>query len=573
MDPMTLHKGETLRREKNRSRSNQWRQPLLVPHTPRSYPWSRWAAAIALLLVSVRAEATGKRIGVPEFEGAQEALVRKQVMQSLKAHGFAPVGSRDMQEAILLNGASLDSEDDMKRLANELTLSAIVTGEVGPRRAKIVVHDGAGGSVLGEASFGGANPRKLADEVGLTFWQKLGPAVGRGHLPLGVKGAPKMSREAGREADENGLGSEVSAGDYNGKAGARKPKNDSGSAEGGESDETPPPPKKGKKKARFRMEEAPPEEAPGPSVPSANPWLEFALGVGGLNRSLTFNQNVVVQGSALLRPYTLGFGPIGVANMVAYPWVAGRVGNLGLEAEIQQGLGISSTLSTGGSFSDTVHEYAGGLRYRVMFATTDDVFFSLAFGEDAFTFNGPNRMSLATPDTVYHYTRVGMGMHVTISEGIAVSFGAGYRYITNSAGAQISQDVFPHLTVAGADADMVAHYALSEMFELRAGLEWRRYWYDMHSLRGDTVVAGGAVDQSFAFTAGVAVLLGVSSVPKAGGGAEEAPTPPPSPKRDARRRKKPSDDDESSGEDSDPGERRPSVDADSGRKSAGDTDE
>ena len=298
------------------------------------------------------------------------------------------------------------------------------------------------------------------------------------------------------------------------------------------------------------MEEAPPEELAAPSVPAATPWFDLALGVGGLNRSLTFNQNVVVQGSKLLRPYTLGFGPIGVASVVAYPRVAGKVGNLGLQAEIEQGLGISSTLSTGESFSDTVHEYAGGVRYRVLFATSDDVFFSLSFGEDAFTFNGANRASLPTPDTIYHYTRMGLGMHVTISDAIAVSFGGGYRYITNSGGPQISQDVFPHLTVAGADADLVARYALSEMFEVRAGLEWRRYWYDMHSRLGDTVVAGGAVNQSFAFTAGVAVLLGVSSAPKVEGGAEEASPPPPSAKHDGRPRKKPADDDESSGEDS-----------------------
>jgi hypothetical protein len=531
---------------------------------PGCHPWSGWAAAIALLLVSVRAEATGKRIGVPEFEGAQETLVREQVIRSLRSHGFEPVSSRDMQEAMLLNGASLDSVDDLKGLAKDLALSAIVTGEVGPRRAKIVVHDGGDGSMLGEASFSGSNPRKLVDDVGLAFWQKLGPGVERGSLPVGAKRTRKRPAVAAPAA---------SAGVDKGEAAARKPEDDSGSAEGGESDESRPPPKKGKKRPRFKMEDEVAEEAAGPAVPPGTPWFDFELGIGGLSRSLTFNQNVVVRGSALLRPYSLGFGPIAVASFVAYPWMAGTVGNLGLEAEIQQGLGISSTLSTGGRFSDTVHEYAGGLRYRVPFAITDDVFFSLAFGEDAFTFNGANRASLATPDTIYHYTRVGTGMHVAISDGIAVSFGAGYRHITNSAGPQISQDVFPHLTVAGADADIVGRYALSKTFEVRAGLQWRRYWYNMHSQAGDQVVAGGAVDQSFAFTAGVAVLLSVPIAKAEGGAAEAPPPPPPSPTRRARPRKKPSDDDESSSEDSDPGERNPSAHGDSGRRSAGETDE
>jgi len=97
----------------------------------------------ALLLSSAAAQAAGgKRIGVPKFEGAQEALVRKEVMKSLKSHGFQVVGSRAMADAISSTGASLDSDDGLQKLAKELSLAAIVTGEVGPKRAKIVVHDG-----------------------------------------------------------------------------------------------------------------------------------------------------------------------------------------------------------------------------------------------------------------------------------------------------------------------------------------------------------------------------------------------------------------------------------------------
>ena len=142
----------------------------------------------ALLLSSAPAQAAGsKRIGVPKFEGAQETLVRKEVMKSLKAHGFEVVGSRAMADAVRSTGASLDSDDGLQKLAKELSLSAIVTGEVGPKQAKLVVHDGGEGSILGDGSFSGANPRKLGTEVGLTFWKKLGPDVGRGHVPSGAK--------------------------------------------------------------------------------------------------------------------------------------------------------------------------------------------------------------------------------------------------------------------------------------------------------------------------------------------------------------------------------------------------
>ncbi|HEX3902467.1 MAG TPA: hypothetical protein VH853_06420 [Polyangia bacterium] len=520
-----------------------------------------------LLFASASAEAAGKRIGVAKFEGAQEALVRKKVMQSLKSHGFELVRSREIQDAVSSTGASLDSDDGIVAVSKELALSVIVTGEVGPKRAKIVLHDGGEGSILGDASFSGANPRKLANEVGLTFWKKLGPDVGRGHVPTGAKKGQKAAA-ASPEDDENSEGEGAAAGE----AATPKPKDDSSaSAEGDGSDEAPPPPKK--KKTKPKMEEAPPPEESAPSVPSGLAWLDFELGVGGLNRSLTFNQNIVIGNSLMMLPYSLGVGPIATANVVMYPLdplIGGPIGNLGLEAEIQQGFAISSSLSSGGSFKDVVHDYAGGLRYRLIFAGGDDVYLSATAGEDAFTFTGNTtaRAQLNIPDTIYHYFRPGIGLNLKVADGLTVRLGAGYRYVYNDGGPQISSaHFFPHLTVAGADADVVVGYALSEMFEARAGLEWRRYWYAMHSQATDNAIAGGAVDQSFAFTLRIAILIGSSSVPKAEGGAEEAPPPPP-PKPKSRSRHH--DDEESGDSDS---EGAPPADSDSGHKSGGDSDE
>jgi hypothetical protein len=500
---------------------------------------------IAVLLSPAGAQAGGKRIGVPQFEGAREAPVRKKVMQLLESHGFEPVDSLDIQEATVLSGTGLDTEDDLKALAKNLALSAIVTGEVGATRAKIVVHDGFDGSILGDASFAGASPRNLTNDVELTFWKKVGPDVERGHVPTGAKKVQKRSEEPAADGDDRNAESK-----NNDEPGLRKKQKRNG-------------------KPRFRMEDEPKDEALATSAPLEIPWLDIELGFGGLNRSLTFTQNVVVRGSALLLPYALGVGPIGVANLVAYPWLKEEVGNLGVEAEIQQGFGISSMLTNGGSLSDAVHDYSGGFRYRVLFANNDDLFFSLRLGEDAFTFNGTARASLALLDTVYHYVRAGAGMHLAISDAIGVSFGGGYRDITNSAGPQMAH-FFPRLTVAGADADLVGRYALSEMVELRVGVEWRRYWYAMHSQPGDQIVAGGAIDQSFAFTARIAVALGTTSAHKPAGSTQEAPSPPP-PKPRARRGS--SGNEKGDEDDSDSGPARPSADADDARKSGGSDDE
>jgi hypothetical protein len=469
---------------------------------------------IALLLSSAAAEAAGDRIGVPKFKGSQEGLVRKEVMHLLKSHGYQPVGSRRMADAMSSAGADLESGDGRKTLAKELALSAIVTAEVGPKRAKIVVHDGGDGSVLGEASFSGANPRKLAHEVKLTFWKKLGSDVGRGHVPSGAK-KPSKTGAAEPEEEEN---TEA------GEAEPPKPKENESAAGGGTSEETAPSPTK--------KEEAPKEPST-PSVPSGRPWLDFELGMGGLNRNLTFSQNVTPG----LLAYKLGVGPIAVANVVIYPLdplVGGVLGNIGLEIAIQQGFAISSTLTSNGmstSFPSVVHDYAGGARYRIPFAADDDVYLSATAGEDAFTFTGRSATNvLESPDTIYHYVRPGLGLHLAIAGGLSVALGGGYRVVLNHGGPQFhSSQFFPRSNVAGADAELELRYALSPRFQVRAGLEWRRYWFALNTQPGDTFVAQGAVDQSFAFTARIAILIGSSSVPRAEGGAEEAPPPPPPP--------------------------------------------
>ncbi len=511
---------------------------------------------LALLLSSAAAEAAaGKRVGVPKFEGTQEALVRKEVMKSLKAHGFEVVGSRAMADAISSTGASLDSDDGLKTLAKELALSAIVTGEVGPKRAKIVVHDGGEGSILGDGSFSGANPRKLGTEVGLTFWKKLGPDVGRGHVPSGAK------KPSGAAAEDEA----AAGGEGEGEAAPPKPKEDSAESEAA-AEEAALAPKK--KKSKVKMEEAPPEEASAPSVPSGRAWLDFEIGMGGYNRALTFNQNLTPS----LLSYTLGVGPIAVANVVMYPFdplVGGALGNIGLEAEIQQGFGISSTLVNNGvstTYKDVVHDYAGGGRYRFTFGAASDLYLSVTGGEDAFTFTGRSSANvLMIPDTIYHYVRPGFGLHLGLGGDLGVSLAAGYRAVLNNAGPQFQQ-FFQRATVAGADAELVVRYALSTMFEVRAGLEWRRYWFAMNARPGDTYVAGGAVDQSFAFTARIAILIGSSNVPKAEGGSEEAPPPPP-PKPKGRGHKS---SDEESGGDSDSA---PSVESGGGHKSGDDADQ
>ena len=110
-------------------------------------------------------------------------------------------------------------------------------------------------------------------------------------------------------------------------------------------------------------------------------------------------------------------------------------------------------------------------------------------------------------------------MDLPLTHDITLNAGGGYRAVTNKAGTQISTAFFPHLTVAGADAEAALTWSFSDIYALRLGIAWKRYWYDMHSKAGDTFLVGGAVDQSFLFNLSLVLQVGSPSH----GDAEAAP--------------------------------------------------
>ena len=211
-----------------------------------------------------------KRAGVPKFDGAQEALVRKKVMQILKAHGYDLAKSREMEIGLANTGALLDNDEGFAKVAKELALSVIVTGEVGKKRAKISAHDGKDGSLLGEASFAGANPKKVMAEVGRNFWKKLGADIERGKTPSGAKKPSKVAVAESADDDEttpdaageSGGESEPAPEPTGRKSKASEPVAAAeGGGEGGEEA-----PKKKKKKKKAKLDEDVGEEDSGAGV-------------------------------------------------------------------------------------------------------------------------------------------------------------------------------------------------------------------------------------------------------------------------------------------------------------------
>lgn len=325
---------------------------------------------LALLLVaatgaSARA-AGGKRAGVPKFDGVQEIVVRKQVMRVLKAHGYELAKSREMELGLANTGALLDTDEGFAKVAKELALSVIVTGEIGRKRAKLTIHDGRDGALLGQAAFPGANPRKMAAEVTRGFWSKLGGEVERGRPPSGAKKVQKVVAEAPDDDEsapdaadaaepqtkvaERGGASEGEGSAERGETGSRREESDDGND-------------------NVVREEASAGASAGP-VP---PTFDAFIAPTGMSRALAYHQDY---SPTSMRPYTLPLGAATALRVVWYPIRAlssGPMQHLGVEVGIEQAFGLRSEAGTDGSalagktFGNSVHEYAGGLRYRIPF--------------------------------------------------------------------------------------------------------------------------------------------------------------------------------------------------------------
>jgi len=509
--------------------------------------WSLALLLLGALFFTTTAEAASKRIGVPKFDGAQEALVRKKVMQILKAHGYDLAKSREMEIGLANTGALLDNDEGFAKVAKELALAAIVTGEIGKKRAKIAVHDGRDGSLLGEASFLGANPRKIMAEVGRDFWKKLGADVEKGKTPSGAKKPQKVVAEAPEDDERTPDAGE--GGESEPAPEPRKSKAEAVAAAegGGEGEEPPKKKRKKKKKTRLEGEGDVVEEEAAEVMPST---FDFYAGPSFIHRSLDYHQD---RSSPGLRPYSLGAGPSVVASIIWYPmgpFTDGPLKGLGVEGHIEQAFLISSSLPPDSNgvvqkFGTSIHEFSGGARFRIPFGGGQYFWGSLTGGEHAFTFKSTDtgdRRTLDIPDTIYRFIRPGVGLHYeVVPQFFSIRVGAGYRYIFNGGG-QFKDVFFPYSTVAGLDAEAMVAFRIHPILEVRGVGGFRRYFSSMNCAAteagavvnrcdrsgtgGPNFTAGGAVDQYITVGVVFAVTMGGTEAP-----VSESEEPPPPPKR------------------------------------------
>jgi hypothetical protein len=509
------------------------------------------------------ASAEKKRVGVPKFDGPQEATVRRAVMQVLKGDGYEVVGGKEIDATAKSVGVELDSNDGFKAVAKELAISSFVTGEVAKKKAKLTVRNGADGAVSGEGSFGGANPNKVAADVREAFSRRLGSAVDRGRAPSGAKKPQAPAPEAEEPADD---ATAAGADDSSKPAGETKTKSEEAPA-----DTSGAAPEETAKKA-----EAPADESGAVGLRA----LDVEVGVRGFSRSLTYNQDLY----SALRSYKLALGPAVVANLLLFPFAFFTdnfiASNIGVEVNLEQAFGVTSSVPAnpngpfpnGATFNTVIHDYNVGARFRIPFGTGNELSPFVGFGEHAFAFrdgsgSADDRANLSIPDTIYHYVRVGADLRLELPGGLTAGVGAGYRIVLNQGGQIADPGFFPYLTVAGIEADAMLGYHITPSIEARFSVDLRRYFYAMNSDPTDLMqnppnkIAGGAVDQYVGFTIGAAYVFGAPPPSPKSAEPEAAPAPT------KKHKKKKSDDDENNNGDG-------SDDSGGGKQSgSGDSDE
>ena len=343
----------------------------------------------------------------------------------------------------------------------------IVTGEIGRKRAKITVHDGRDGSLLGQAAFPGANPRKMAAEVARTFWSKLGGEVERGRVPSGAKKAQKVVAEA-PDDDE----SAPDAGD------AAEPKaklaERGGASEGagtGRRRPTTPDPAATKTARRtttcVREEASAGRRRPAPCRRRSTRSSRPPAPTGPSPTIRTSARRACARTrcrSPPRRPCTSSGTRSAPCPAARYNTSASRLPSSKRSACDPQP-GTDGSALAGRTFGNSVHDYAGGLRYRIPFGAGHQVWISGTAGEHAFVFTSPSdcsdcRAMLHIPDTVYRYGRPGIGLRLELPGDFSVTLGGGYRYIFNAGGTHLD-GYFPHRTVGGVDAELALGYRIT----------------------------------------------------------------------------------------------------------------
>jgi hypothetical protein len=234
--------------------------------------------------------------------------------------------------------------------------------------------------------------------------------------------------------------------------------------------------------------------------------LDFRL----VHRDLGYNDNP--RGD--LRGYKLNLGPGVGMKFQYYPgahFTAGVGAQFGIDFEWERLFAFDSTRADGTRFPTDSQQFLVGLRWRYPTGQWEP-FLVVDYGVHTFGFglSGPpvpgEDNTAGIPSVKYEFFRIGAGFRVGIGkqERFIIATNIAFRGVFSVGGIGTSQ-WFPEASANGMDAMLMFGYALPKGFEIRFGIDYRRYWFDLNPVPPDPpYVAGGALDQYWGFSIGAA---------------------------------------------------------------------
>ena len=224
--------------------------------------------------------------------------------------------------------------------------------------------------------------------------------------------------------------------------------------------------------------------------------LARAVALGGRR----FTRDLQVQRSghagASRIPAAVRSGGGGGPGVVRSPLLMqGPGANIGIVGQFEQLLGTASTLTAeravpgGATFPTSMHESrwaplpgAGCLPWQIGIEVTG--------GEHAFRFRvAAERIAINFPFRTRSTVSRGQAGRPLCRDARVLPLGRTRLPLRDRR--RSHQRRLPHRTVAAVDADVGAAYAITRSIEVRLQGGVRRYFYDMHSVRGDRTIAGG----------------------------------------------------------------------------------
>jgi hypothetical protein len=232
--------------------------------------------------------------------------------------------------------------------------------------------------------------------------------------------------------------------------------------------------------------------------------LDASIGAASLLRLLDYSDDLF----GALREYRLPLSALGALRVEAWPAarMGGAISHFGLTASAEQSFLLKSGTQGGPAFSTNAQRITLGLVGRLPVQKAE-VTLSAAYGWQDFSIGGegdPTRPNI--PNVTYRFLRAGAGLRLDVKPRVALLASAAYLHVLDS-GQIATSNYFPRLTVAGMEAGVGAAWQFSSPWEVRVGVDYRRYFFSMHPEPGDRLIAGGALDNYVVATAALGLRL------------------------------------------------------------------